>query len=292
MKMRVFSALWLVLGFFLHDAAAGAGELAVWSRSGGCSFRRIRVPGQDPATGASLEVEGQEWVPARKEPRADRAVLIVPPTGGVTALDRSWAGRFCRAGARTFLLEHWKGDLETGLDPAVHDRGSLRGIAAIRSVVDFLGAPRTSVFGTSLGAILASMATGLDPRIDRAFLVVAGGSITDLLSESDQELLVRMRQDRMREFGLKTREEYRSFLAERLQVEPKRFSDAEAVKAGRKTLTFLIGTEDTTVPTRTQVELWEAWGRPGRVDVSHGHVGSILAAWAFYRADVVSHLLR
>jgi len=270
------------------DAPIAGSVRGEWSFKGACALRTVRVQGSDPVTGSPWEVQGQEWVPSRASVRIDRAVVIVPPTGGVTFLDRSWAKRFCLGHARTFLLEHWTGDLETGIDPSVHDRGSMRGIAAIRQVVSYLRMPKVSVLGSSLGAILASMATGIDARIDRAFLVVAGGSVTDLMTESDQELLVKMRADRMAAYGLKTPEEYRAFLAKFLKIEPTRF----AAPGTGKSVTFLIGTKDTTVPTHTQLALWEAWGSPGRVDVPHGHVLSIVAAWAFHGAEVIERLLR
>jgi alpha-beta hydrolase superfamily lysophospholipase len=148
--------------------------------------------------------------------------------------------------------------------------------------------PKVSVFGSSLGAILASMAAAVDGKIDRAFLVGAGGSLVDLLTESDQELLVKMRQDRMAAYGLASAEEYREFLSTRLHFEPTRW--VPAPNSG-KAITLLIATEDTTVPTETQEALWEAWGRPRRIDVSQGHVLSIIWTWAFYRATVVDRLL-
>ncbi len=252
---------------------------------GTCWMTQKVLSGIDPVTETPWEIDIDDWTPRAGSKRFDRAVIVVPPTGGVNVLDENWSKQFCKKGVRTVLLRHWTGDLETGLDPNVHDRGSLRGIAAIRQTASFLkDHDRLSIFGTSLGAILSAMATGLETRIDRSVLLVAGGSITELLTESDQELLVDMRNRRMSTYGLKDSSAYRAFLKERLQLEPLSF----AAPSPEKELTFLIGTEDTTVPTFTQVALWNAWMRPRRFDIESGHFGAILKAWLFYSEEVIS----
>ena len=255
-----------------------------WEKSGTCSHRRVVIGGVDPVTEGNWEILVDEWLHRDPTKRINRAAIVVPPTGGVNVLDESWSKQFCKKGAHTVLIRTWTGDLETGLDPNVHDRGSLRGIAAIRQTMTFLkNHSKVSIFGTSLGAILAAMATGLEPRIDQAVFLVAGGSITEILTYSDQELLVDMRARRKKAFQLRTDTDYRQFLLERLKLEALDFAQPDA----NKKLTFLIGMEDTTVPTFSQIALWEAWGKPKRYDLDSAHFGSILKAWTWYSDEVI-----
>ena len=252
-----------------------------------CQTGNWILKGTDPAGRfASLDIN---LVRARPLPeRADApTVIIMPPTGGGTVLDNRLMKVFCDAGIRTLLIRGWTGDLEQDIDPSTHDRGSLRGVAAIRQTLSFFGVSRAGVYGTSLGGIVASTAAGVDSRIDALVTTVAGGNVLETLTSSDQEILARLRSDRMQKYGLKTQEEYREFLSRAITINASEWTRPEL----RDRTWLVVATEDTTVPTRVQNELWEQWGRPRRTDISSGHIGTVVWVEVTYAYDFARFFL-
>jgi hypothetical protein len=246
-----------------------------------CQTGTWTLKGNDPAGRfASLDIN---LVRARPLPETAETptVIIMPPTGGGTVLDNRLMKIFCDAGIRTLLIRGWTGDLEQDIDPATHDRGSLRGVAAIRQTLSFFGISRAGVYGTSLGGIIASTAAGVDSRIDALVTTVAGGNVLETLSSSDQEILARLRSERMQKYDLKTQEEYREFLARAITINASDWTRPEL----RDRTWLVVATEDTTVPTRVQNELWEQWGRPRRTDISSGHIATVVWVEVTYAYD-------
>ena len=257
-------------------------------KSAECQTGNWILNGTDPAARFnSLDITLVRARPLPENPDAP-TVVILPPTGGGTVLDNRLLKVFCEYGIRTLLIRGWTGDLEQDLDPSTHDRGSLRGIAAIRQTLTFFGVKRAGVYGTSLGGIIASNAAGVDSRIDALITTVAGGNVLETLSGSDQEILARLRAERMEKYHLKTREEYRDFLAREITINA---SDWTRPELSPRTW-MLVATEDTTVPTFVQEELWEKWGRPKRTDISSGHLGTVVWAETFYAHDFAKFFLR
>lgn len=270
----------------LLNATNPSGAISDYSFQPGWNTRECQtgnwtLKGTDPAGRfKSLDIN---LVRARPLPEAPDAptVVILPPTGGGTVLDSRLMNVFCENGIRTLLIRGWSGDLEQDLDPSTHDRGSLRGIAAIRQTLTFFGVKRAGVYGTSLGGIIASNAAGVDSRIDALITTVAGGNVLETLSGSDQEILARLRKERMEKYHLKTREEYRDFLARTITLNASDWTRPEISSR----MWMVVATEDTTVPTRVQEELWENWGRPKRTDIASGHIGTVVWAETLYAHD-------
>jgi len=237
-----------------------------------CHTGKWILRGTDPASlFPSLDIEVLRARPVPENSHAP-TVLILPPTGGGTVLDDRLLKVFCDAGIRTLLLKGWSGDLEQDLDPATHDRGSLRGVAAVRQTLSFFGIKKAGIYGTSLGGIIASTAAGVDSRIDALITTVAGGNVIETLSESDQEILARLRSERMKRYHLKSREEYREFLNQTIRINA---SDWTRTELAPRTW-MVMATKDTTVPTRVQNELWLKWGQPQRTDINTGHIGAVI----------------
>jgi len=251
-----------------------------WSRKN-CHTGSWTLKGTDPAgVFPSLDIQ---ILRARPIPENQSAptVIILPPTGGGTLLDDRLLKVFCEAGIRTLLLKTWSGDLEQDIDPATHDRGSLRGVAAVRQTLSFFDIEKAGIYGTSLGGIIASIAAGVDPRIQALVTTVAGGNVLDTLTGSDQEILVRLRNERMKRYQLQTPEEYRQFLEQAITINASDWTRPELTAS----TWMILATQDTTVPTQAQAELWEKWGHPKRTNIKSGHLGAVVWAQAMFARD-------
>ncbi len=258
----------------------------LWARSG-CQVTSWTLNGTDPAgqfKSLAIRIKKARPVP---ETKGTPTVVILPPTGGGTILDDRLMKIFCESGIRTLLLEGWTGDLEQELDPSTHDRGSLRGVAAVRQTLSFFGIERAGIYGTSLGGIIASTAAGVDPRLDAMVTTVAGGNVLETLAGSDQEILVRLRNERMKKYNLATREEYREFLSRAITINA---SDWTRPEISARTW-MVIATEDTTVPTPVQIELWQHWGKPKRTDIASGHLGTVVWTELTYAGEIAQFFL-
>jgi hypothetical protein len=251
-----------------------------WSRNN-CHTGSWTLKGTDPAgIFPSLDIQVLRARPIPDNRNAP-TVIILPPTGGGTLLDERFLKVFCEAGIRTLLLKSWSGDLEQDLDPGTHDRGSLRGVAAVRQTLSFFDIEKAGIYGTSLGGIIASTAAGVDPRIHALVTTVAGGNVLETLAESDQEILVRLRDERMKRYQLQTSEEYRQFLEQAITINASDWTRPEIAAS----TWMILATQDTTVPTQVQVELWQKWGHPRRTNIKSGHLGAVVWAQTMFARD-------
>src|SRR6185369_6171429 len=117
--------------------------------------------------------------------------LIVPPTGGENLVDQGWANFFCARGYRALILQHWdQDDAVTPLDLGMHDRGSLRALAAVRHAVEYAqdsGAASIGILGASVGAMTSAFAFGVEPRLRAAVLIVGGKAMPAIIARSTEQ---------------------------------------------------------------------------------------------------------
>jgi hypothetical protein len=96
-----------------------------------CEVKRVVIEGRDPVTQGIEVISFFSYVPKKANSKILGKILIEPPTGGITLLDKAFAKSFCMAGAETALLETWTGYEESEkIDFGVHDRASIRAIFA------------------------------------------------------------------------------------------------------------------------------------------------------------------
>lgn len=243
-----------------------------------CHKEEVVLTAQDPVTMkpghvkfTTLVVRGSQSVQQNL-----KTVIVMPPTGGVNALDWLYAGRLCISGFRTAVVTNWDFDTLNELDMDMHDRGALRALAAIRHTIEFLNpvrAKQLGIFGTSVGAISSVMATGYEARISAAALIVGGGGLREIIARSTEQHLTKLRQDRMAAFHLQSVEAYQQMLSPHIKIEPLDFIGM----SGPKNYWMMIATQDDTVPTANQWKLYKALGSPANsLTYASDHVGTIL----------------
>lgn len=224
----------------------------------GCKLAKIRVEGQDPLTFKNRNIYIKDYRPLLSSKEDElKTILLMPPTGGENLLDRNNANHFCKRGYRVVILSHWDFQDEASLIPTMHDRGAIRTLSAVRNTLDFINPQRphqVGILGTSVGAISAAIGMGVDLRISAGFFIVGGGGMVDIITESTEKNLTELRGKRMKENSFKSLEEYRSYLAKYIKIDPLDF----ASELKNRPTSFIIAQQDITVPTKNQMQLLSA----------------------------------
>ena len=241
-----------------------------------CNRSDVQLTAQDPVTMKPGTVKLTLLSPRfSSEDRSDlRTVVIMPPTGGVNALDWAYAARICLSNYRVAVVTNWDFDTFNELDMNMHDRGALRALAAIRHTIEFLNPKRASqlgILGTSVGAISSILATGYEQRISAAALIVGGVGISEIIANSNESHLSKLRTDRMAQFKIASIKDYQKALADHCKIDPKDFINY----SGRKNIWMMIGTKDDTVPTANQWEAFNLFGQPASLMFPGNHLETI-----------------
>lgn len=130
---------------------------------------------------------------------------------------------------------------------------------------------RIGIAGISLGAITATIVSGLDPRVKASAYLLGGGDLPGIFLSSTERPIVRIR-EWLREEGL-TREEMEEELREKLHpFEPL----LHARSQDPSTILMLNAFFDRVIERRYAVALWKALGRPPMVQVPTGHDSAIV----------------
>lgn len=263
------------------------GELSI----AGCWKKEITLTTKDPVTLSPRKVRLKQYAPLfNRHPENLKTVLVMPPTGGENILDQLYSNALCRAGFRAVMVQGWDDDTFTELDAKMHDRGALKALAAIRQAVEYAVGGRSDVkvgiLGTSVGAISSSFAAGFDSRISTAVLIVGGIGMPEIIGASTEKTLTRLRAERSQAFGYKSVEEYQAALAKTLVVEPGDFIG----HSGPKKVFMVLATQDVTVPTKNQWDLYRAFGNQELRTFEGNHIEAIKASPKLYLQDMIAFL--
>jgi dienelactone hydrolase len=251
-------------------------DITKWSDF--CRQVEVDLIAQDPVTLKPGHVKFTTFVLRGSESVQQnlKTVIVMPPTGGVNALDWAYASRLCLAGMRAAVVTKWDHDTFNELDMGMHDRGALRALAAVRHTIEFLKPTRPKqlgILGTSVGAITSSLATGYDARISAAALIVGGGGLREIIARSTEQHLSDLRKKRMAAYKLTSIDAYQQMLSPHINIDPIDFINF----SGPKNIWMMIATDDLIVPTANQFQMYNAYGRPaGSLTYPSDHFKTIL----------------
>lgn len=251
-----------------------------------CKASQLTLVGADPITGASRTVEILLYE-TLVQPAIKAGTVVVPPIYGVNFLDRMNARGLCKRGLTTALIVKWENYSESSLSWKIHDRGMIRGVAAIRNVVEFvnhLTSGPVGILGTSQGAIFANVVLAVDPLVQVGSLIAGGAPASEILAASNNKDAVALRKARMEKYKIPTEEEYGRILRRKIKFD----GLIAAREAAPKSILMFIATADTTVPTQTQTDLWEAWRRPDHRRIPFNHVKAIIATKLRYHRKLMN----
>jgi len=233
----------------------------------------IHLPdGEDclfPADG----VRAHLYRPDTPGPRAEAGIVVLPITDGEYEVSTMLATWLTRQGYTCFRMERRAQWLNP--DRTVGDLGRLARQTPrdVRTGVDWFlenggfDPERLGVLGVSMGALQASIAAGTDSRIRAAVLNIGGAGLADMLLTANDGFI----------------NEYRAAMCERLRIgeedlatliraELKDADNLEAARTMNPGTTLMVSARfDRVVRPEYGRRLWEAIGRPHRIQLPCGH---------------------
>ena len=222
-----------------------------------------------------------------KNTQSDKAILLLPPTGGENILDIGYAYSFCRKGFNVFSLTHWtqeRGSTDYALDLDVHQRYMTRTQQAIKLSLKNINEKTVGVLGTSSGAIDFSVALG-DPevskRVSAFYNIVGGAPLCNIIARAGESALSEVRQKRFNEFNFKNEAEYIDKICSKVSWKiPK--SKPENIS-----FAMVLASKDSTVPYDLQVTLKD-WWQPKEVEIHpNGHFLTILKTYFMQKKQII-----
>lgn len=236
----------------------------------------------------TLSVTGSRWpirlvwfAPKTSERRP--LILISPIRGSDTIVVDGCARAFANSGYHAAIIKRARFDFDpTGPLSQVED--SLHtAVIRHREALDWLLAQpgmdtdRVATFGISYGAIITAALAAVEPRVKICVLDLAGGPLPGVM-ESSEEHSLRQSWIRSRESHELTNKELYKALSDVIRTDPVKLAPYVA----RDRVLMLIARFDSSVPTRYQLKLWRALGKPRADFVPLGHYTSILALPAHF----------
>ncbi|HVT11281.1 MAG TPA: alpha/beta hydrolase family protein [Fimbriimonadaceae bacterium] len=162
------------------------------------------------------------------------------------------------------------GELALEPDPDLIVQNLVQSVWDVRRTIDWIASrpefdsSRMGIAGSSLGAVVATLAYGIDSRLSAATFVLGGVDLAHIIWASSRTVRER---EMLRKRGF-TEEKLREALS---PVEPKPFLEARTTGTA-----FVIGANyDTVMPRGSSDELIKALGHPKTLFVDTGHYGGI-----------------
>jgi dienelactone hydrolase len=238
-----------------------------------------------PVTTPDLEnntVHAEYFLPVGSGPDRRRpAVIVLHILGADFALSRYIAARLADAEvAALFVKLPYYGErrpaggqkrfLSGDLDRSV--LSMRQGVCDVRRASAWLASrpeidpARLGITGVSLGGIVASIAAAVDPTLNQAVFLLAGGDLAQILWEMPEP-----EARRYREAWTRSGRSFNDLKAVTTPLDPLTY--AERLKTKR--VLMIAGNVDEIVPPASARKLWEAAGRPPIVWEDCGHYSAI-----------------
>jgi len=220
-------------------------------------------------------VHCEYYVPARRKGRAP-AVVVLHILDGRFVVARLVARHFAAAGIPSLIVQMpYYGERRPAamsLRRAFESRPERMLRAIEGAVVDVRRAAcwlqrqpevdprRIGLVGVSLGGIVGALAIAVDTRFDRNVLVLAGGDPVGILWHAPETSGVRARLAQLGYSLDRLRKESRA-------IDPLTFGK----RVDRRHVLMINASNDTTVPRRNTIALWQAFGKPAIQWYPAGH---------------------
>ncbi len=212
----------------------------------------------------------------------DRTVLIMPPTGGKNSIDVAYAKLLCAKGFQVFIFDTWTTPAPS-IDLDLHQRIYESAQHAIGLVISKIEKGFVGILGTSVGGLYSTTAMSQQSRLSAGFVIACGEPIAAVITQSDQEAMLKLKRERLDKFHFKSQEDYQTELLKHIQLDafilPKNF-------VGKK-LGMAIALQDKTVPTALQFNLEKLWNPQTVLKIEGEHFGAIVKTWLFHSREIV-----
>ncbi len=218
-------------------------------------------------------------------------VIISPPIVGVDPLEKILAHNFTENDPfyNTFILIY---------DEKINDKNRplsglndafLKSIVQGRLLLDFaetqketIDSKKIACYGMSLGGIMSALLLEVDPRVKAAIIIVGGGNFPEILRNSKQSIVRGYREARMKAENIKTLDELENKTRNLLLFDPLYF----ASKRATRDVYMVMAMEDSAVPTKNQIELFNAFRKPQNMKYFADHAPTIFKNLPYHTAIV------
>jgi pimeloyl-ACP methyl ester carboxylesterase len=227
------------------------------------------------AAGATEPIQIDWFAP--NSPERSPLIVISPIRGSDTFVVDGCARVFASCGYHAAIVRRARFHFDPA-GPLTQVEDSLRdAVIRYRQALDWLveqpgvDPDHVGTFGISYGAIITSVVAAVDPRVKACVLDLAGGPLPGVLRTSVEPGLRRDWKRSRRCHSLTDKQLYEA-MGKIIRTDPIKL----APYLPRDHVLMLIARFDSSVPTRYQVRLWRALGKPRADFVPLGHYTSIL----------------
>jgi hypothetical protein len=241
----------------------------------------ILIHETDPRTRVPIKVKAH-YFKNKKQGRLP-LLIIVPPIDGVSIREKSVTKHFIGQGYSTLVIEPVRNISDSSVSIAEFENNLLSFVGAVRSAIDVMvekpeiDSNNIFVWASSMGAIYTSIVIGEDKRINSGIIILGGGSIPDIVTDSKQKYIVRYKTERMIKEGL-TENAFRQKMKEAVKVDPLHYARLRTSPE----IFFIKANKDTSVPSKYQQALYESFGSPEHCKkYKGGHVGALMKSHLF-----------
>lgn len=154
-------------------------------------------------------------------------------------------------------------------------------VVEVRQALDWLtqqpsiDTDRIGLLGMSLGAIVGSLTTGVDPRVRSEVLLLGGGDLPGIIFSTRERSFVKMRNRLMEEQRVSPEALKQDAEKTLATVEPLNY----AYRLPPNNILMINAYFDQAIPRPYTLALWEKIGKPHLVFVPAGHYTAILFLW-------------
>lgn len=235
------------------------------------------VESADAPLTAQLSFYGHREKPSQK------SILIMPPTGGTNYIDRRYAEELCQNDFDVYILNEWSEMSLKTIELNLHQRYYSRAQRAITLVLNSISSDFIGMLGTSLGGLHTSVSLQVQPRLDAAFIITGGVPIIEVIMNSDQEAMIKLKKLRKEKYNTTSDEELKAAIEKTFSLEPTALGEFYQ----NKKVGVAIALNDRTVPTANQQRLIDFFQPQTVLSYSSGHFWGIVKTWLFDSAEVV-----
>lgn len=275
------------LAFLIIFSVLNATDALAASCSGGLKKYTVN----DPIDLIPFELAAKEYRPFSPEQSKIPVVFIIPTILGDGLIEKRIAEKICSKGMGAYILNVVKGMTpeEEVSDLNSHDNLYVRGLAFVKSMIKELKKDdkingRFGILGLSQGGMISAYIAGSEPEISASVIVAGAGNVPGVIAYSDQERVAGVREARMSKLSIPDQKSYELFFKDLVPHDP--ISVAQNVPAG--SMYLFIALEDTTVPTRYQLELRDKVRAPLVYEMNSGHVSAIVKAGTIHTNKITS----
>ena len=245
-------------------------DTAEWEKFTG--VYKVAASGED----AARDVTYRYW--RSKVGSGPRPLVVIVPILAGNYPECDYLGQLmARSGMHAFFVHREDNLLAFDKDKSEPFEVKLRrSIVNIRRTLDWACAQpevdprRVGLVGISLGAIGGTIVLAVEPRITAGVLIMGGGDLPGIVSDSIETPVRRYKVHKMRDNGW-TEAEFKADVRRQLPSDPLDY----APFIGPRRVQQFISLYDNKVPTEYQWKLWRALGEPEGYAIPIGHYTSI-----------------